>query len=60
MDIDNPSNFVEYYFDENGDDAEDEFMILNIKKVQLLLEINIEMIFYLLLHVLLIIHFKHH
>ena len=42
MDIDNPSNFVEYYFDENGDDAEDEFMILNIKKVQVLLEINIE------------------
>ena len=32
MDIDNPSNFAEYYFDENGDDAEDEFVMLNIEK----------------------------
>ena len=32
MDIDNPSNFVEHYFDENGDDAEDEFIMLNIEK----------------------------
>ena len=23
IDTDNPSNFVEYYFDENGNDAED-------------------------------------
>ena len=32
MDIDNASNFVEHYFDENGDDAEDEFIMLNIEK----------------------------
>ena len=32
MDTDNPSNFVEYYFDENGDDAEDEFIVLDIEK----------------------------
>ena len=32
MDIDNPSNFVEHHFDENGDDAEDEFIMLNIEK----------------------------
>ena len=32
MDMDNPSNFAEYYFDENGDDAEDEFVMLNIEK----------------------------
>ena len=32
MDIDNPSNFVEYYFNENGDYAEDEFIMLNIEK----------------------------
>ena len=32
MDIDNPSNFVEYYFDENGNDAEDKCIMLNIKK----------------------------
>ena len=32
MDIDNPSNFVDYYFDENGDDAEDEFIMLNREK----------------------------
>ena len=32
MDIDNPSNFVEHYFDENGDDAEDEFIMLNIER----------------------------
>ena len=32
MDIDNPSNFVEYFFDENGDDAEDQFIMLNIEK----------------------------
>ena len=32
MDIDNASNFVEHYFDESGDDAEDEFIMLNIEK----------------------------
>ena len=32
MDIDNPSNFVDYYFDENGDDAEGEFIMLDIEK----------------------------
>ena len=32
MDMDNPSNFAEYYFDENGDDAEDKFVMLNIEK----------------------------
>ena len=32
MDIDNPSNFVDYYFDKNGDDAEDEFIMLNREK----------------------------
>ena len=26
IDIDSPYNFVEYYFDENGDDAEDEIL----------------------------------
>ena len=26
IDIDNPCNFVEYYFDENGDDTEDEIL----------------------------------
>ena len=32
MDIVNPSNFVDYYFDENGDDADDEFIMLNVEK----------------------------
>ena len=32
MDIHNPSDFADYYFDENGDDAEDEFIMLNIEK----------------------------
>ena len=32
IDIDNPRNFVEYYFDENGDNTEDEFIILNVEK----------------------------
>ena len=27
IDIDSPCNFVEHYFDENGDDAEDEMLI---------------------------------
>ena len=56
MDINNPTNFVDYYFNENGDDAEDEFaMNLNVKhrkKIQALLEINLEMILYLFLHLL--------
>ena len=60
MDIDNPSNFVEYCFDENGNDAEDKCIMLNIKKIQVLLEIIMEIILYLMLHVLLIIYFKHH
>ena len=32
MDIDDPSNQVDYYCDENGDDAEDESIMLNIEK----------------------------
>ena len=32
IDIDNPHNFVEYYFDENGDDTENGFIVLNIEK----------------------------
>ena len=62
MDINNPTNFVDYYFNENGDDAEDEFaMNLNVKHRQALLEINLEMILYLFLHLLLlIIDFKDH
>ena len=53
MDIDNLNNFVEIY--DYG-----EFIILDIEKIQVLLEINIEMILHLFLNVLLIIHFKHH
>ena len=30
--IKDPDDFVQYYFDENGDDAEDEFIMLNIEK----------------------------
>ena len=30
--INNPIDFVAYSFDKNGDDAEDEFIILNIEK----------------------------
>ena len=32
MDINHPSYFGEHYFDENGDDVEDEFIMLNIEK----------------------------
>ena len=35
MDIDNPDDFVEHYLDENGNDAEDEFIMFimwNIEK----------------------------
>ena len=32
IDIYNPTKFVDYYFDENGDDVEDEFIMLNIEK----------------------------
>ena len=32
MDIDNPDDFVEHYLDENGNDAEDEFIMWNIEK----------------------------
>ena len=46
IDIYNPTNFVDYYFDENGDDVEDEFIMLNIEKIQALLEIQIEIILY--------------
>ena len=60
MDIDNPSNFAERYFDKNGDDAEDEFILLNIEKNTSAIEINIEIILHLFLNVLLIIHFKNH
>ena len=55
MDINDPNDFVII------DDYGDEFIVLDIeKKIQALLEINIEMILYLLLHLLLIVHFKHH
>ena len=30
--IKDPNDFVQYYFDKNGDDAEDEFIMLNIEK----------------------------
>ena len=32
MYIDNPRYFGDHYFDENGDDVEDEFIMLNIEK----------------------------
>ena len=32
MDIDNPDNFVEHYLDENGNDAEGEFIMWNTEK----------------------------
>ena len=54
MDIDNPNDFVII------DDYGDEFIVLDIEKIQALLEINIEIILYLLLQVLLIMYFKHH
>ena len=54
MGIHYPEDFV--IIDDYG-----EFIMINIeKKIQALLEINIEMNLYLLLDVLLIIHFKHH
>ena len=54
MDIDHPNDFVII------DDYGDEFIVLDIEKIQALLEINIEIILYLLLQVLLIMYFKHH
>ena len=54
MDIDNPNDFVII------DDYGDEFIVLDIEKIQALLEINIEITLYLLLQVLLIMYFKHH
>ena len=54
MDIDNPNDFVII------DDYGDEFVVLDIEKIQALLEKNIEIILYLLLQVLLITYFKHH
>ena len=54
MGINNPNDFVEI------DDYRDEFIVLEIEKIQALLEIKIEMILYLNLHVLLIIYFKYH
>ena len=54
IDIDNPNDFVII------DDYGDEFIVLDIEKIQALLEINIEIILYLLLQVLLIMYFKHH
>ena len=30
IDIDNSRKFAEYYFDGNGDDTEDKFVILNV------------------------------
>ena len=53
MDIDSPNDFVK--IDDYG-----EFVMLDIEKIQPLLEINMEMILYLFSKVLLIIHFKHH
>ena len=32
MYIDNPSYFRDHYFNENGDDVEDEFIMLSIEK----------------------------
>ena len=59
--INNSNDFVETYdddYDDDDDDDEDEF--IGMKKIQVLLEIKIEMILYLFLNVLLIIHLKHH
>ena len=53
MDIDFPNDFVK--IDDYG-----EFVMLDIEKIQPLLEINMEMILYLFSKVLLIIHVKHH
>ena len=52
MDIDSANDFVE--IDDYG-----EFIMSYRKKIQSLLELNVEMILYLFLKVLLIIHFKH-
>ena len=41
-------------------DDEDEFIMLEVELIQALLEINIETILYLFLHLFLIIYFKHH
>ena len=54
MNINDPNDFVII------DDYGDEFIVLDIEKIQALLEINIEIILYLLLQVLLIMYFKHH
>ena len=51
------TDFVKTTFDDN----EEELIMLEVEKIQALLEINIEMILYLFLHLLLLkIHFKHH
>ena len=49
-------NFVETTLDDNGY----EYILLDAEKKQTLLEIKIEMILYLFLHLSLIIYFKHH
>ena len=48
--INNSNDFVETYDDDDDDDDEDEF--IGLKKIQVLLEIKIEMILYLFLNVL--------
>ena len=55
IDIDNPTDFVETTLD----DDEDEFIVVDVEKIQALLEINVEMILYLFLHLFLIISLKH-
>ena len=54
--IDNPTDFVQATLDND----EDEFIMLEIEKIQALLEINIAIILYLFLHLFLIISLKHH
>ena len=51
--INNSNDFIETYdddYDDDDDDDEDEFIVL--KKIQVLLEIKIEMILYLFLYVI--------
>ena len=49
-------DFVETILDDN----EDEFIMLDVKKIQALSEMNIEIILYLFLHLFLITYFEHH
>ena len=54
--IGNPTDFVQATLDND----EDEFIMLEIEKIQALLEINIAIILHLFLHLFLIISLKHH